>query len=156
MQKQNLTAGMFIARGPEVNILIRLVGKEPMLEVKSAIDLNKFYNEGKVVELKRDSIEVIDIMSYPEKYDFESPSTTATIFNEKGIDCDVDRDEESITEEFTDTCVNKLKSFINLTMDTEQAENKLVIWLKREHAYSITQGRAILKKVKERMMPNVK
>ena len=33
MQKQNLTAGMFIARGPEVNILIRLVGKEPMLEV---------------------------------------------------------------------------------------------------------------------------
>lgn len=156
MQKANLTAGMYIARGPEVNILIRLVGKEPMLEVKSAIDLNKFYNEGKVVELKRDSVEVIDIMTYPDKYDFEKPSTTATILNEKGIDCDVDRDEDTITEEFLDSCVDKLKSFINLTMDSAQAENKLILWLKREHLYSITQGRAILKKIKERMMPNVK
>lgn len=156
MQKANLTAGMFIARGPELNVLIRLIGKEPMLEVKSAIDLNKFYNEGKVVELERNSIEVIDIMQYPEKYDFEKPSITATISNEKGIDCDIDRDEDTITEEFLDSCVDKLKSFINLTMNTEQADNRLVIWLKREHAYSITQGRAILKKVKERMMPNVK
>lgn len=155
MQKKDLTAGMFIARGPEVNVLLRLVGSAPLLEVKSAIDLNKFYNEGEVVELKKNSIEIIDIMSYPEKYDFEMPSTTATILNEKGIDNDIPRDEETITEEFIDKCVDKYKAFIKLTMSQEQAENKLVLWLKREHAYSITQGRAILKKVKEKMTPKV-
>lgn len=155
MQKKDLTAGMFIARGPEVNVLLRLVGAAPLLEVKSAIDLNKFYNDGEVVELKKNSIEIIDIMSYPEKYDFEMPSTTATILNEKGIDNDIPRDEETITEEFIDKCVDKYKAFIKLTMSQEQAENKLILWLKREHAYSITQGRAILKKIKEKMTPKV-
>lgn len=155
MQKKDLTAGMFIARGPEVNVLLRLVGAAPLLEVKSAIDLNKFYNDGEVVELKKNSIEIIDIMSYPEKYDFEMPSTTVTILNEKGIDNDIPRDEETITEEFIDKCVDKYKAFIKLTMSQEQAENKLILWLKREHAYSITQGRAILKKIKEKMTPKV-
>lgn len=155
MQKKDLTAGMWIARGPEVNVLLRLVGSAPLLEVKAAIDLNKFYNDGEVVALKKNSIEVIDIMSYPEKYDFESPSTTATILNEKGIDNDLPRDEESITEEFINQCIDKYKAFIKLTMSQDQAEIKLILWLKREHGYSITQGRAILKNVKEKLTPKV-
>ena len=44
-----------------------------MLEVTTAIDLNAFYNKGKIVELALNPAEIIDIMSYPENYVFYEP-----------------------------------------------------------------------------------
>lgn len=38
-----LKAGMWIAKGPEINVLLRVCGKSPLLEIKGAIDLNYFF-----------------------------------------------------------------------------------------------------------------
>lgn len=74
-----LKAGMWIAQGPETNVLLLLSGVEPLLEVIGAIDLNYFKQSGKAKDLTKDSPEVVDIMMYPEKYTFALPSITEVI-----------------------------------------------------------------------------
>lgn len=74
-----LKAGMWIAQGPETNVLLLLNGVEPLLEVIGAIDLNYFKQNGKAKDLTKDSPEVVDIMMYPEKYTFALPSITEVI-----------------------------------------------------------------------------
>ena len=39
-----LKAGMWIAQGPETNVLLLLSGVEPLLEVVGAIDLNYWFS----------------------------------------------------------------------------------------------------------------
>ena len=55
-----LKAGMWIAQGPETNVLLLLSGVEPLLEVVGAIDLNYFKQNGKAKDLTKDSPEVVD------------------------------------------------------------------------------------------------
>lgn len=74
-----LKAGMWIAQGPETNVLLLLSGVEPLLEVVGAIDLNTFKQTGKVKDLTKESPEILDIMMYPEKYVFALPSVTEVI-----------------------------------------------------------------------------
>ena len=76
-----LKAGMWIAQGPETNVLLLLSGVEPLLEVVGAIDLNYFKQNGKAKDLTKDSPEVVDIMMYPEKYTFALPSITEVVDN---------------------------------------------------------------------------
>ena len=61
-----LKAGMWIAKGPEINVLLRVCGKSPLLEIKGAIDLNYFYATGKAKELDVTSNTITDILMYPE------------------------------------------------------------------------------------------
>ena len=83
---KELQKGVYIAQGPETNVLIRLSGKAPMLEVTTAIDLNAFYNKGKIVELALNSAEIIDIMSYPENYVFYEPAVSDSVYNKEGLE----------------------------------------------------------------------
>lgn len=80
-----LKAGMWIAQGPETNILILLTGTEPMLEVIGGIDLNYFNATGKAKELTKASPEIQDILMYPDKYTFAKPSITDAIQNAVGL-----------------------------------------------------------------------
>ena len=85
---KELKDGVYIAQGPDTNILIRVVGKVPLLEIVGAINLNKFYQTGKVESLSKDSIEVLDILSCPEKYCFENPSLSNVVENKTGLNED--------------------------------------------------------------------
>lgn len=156
MKKEELTAGIWIAQGPEVNTLIHLVGKSPMLSVIGAIDLNAFYKNGEVRKLDINSIEVQDIMMYPEKYQFETINTSSTVENILGYNCDVARDEETITEEFINSCIVKYRQFIKLTDSIDEAKTKMKIWLKREHQFSVSQGGYFINnKIIPRLKPNI-
>lgn len=145
---KELKEGVYIAQGPETNILIRLIGKAPMLDVIGAIDLNQFYQTGNVVNLSKNSIEVLDIMSCPEKYRFELPSVTSVVETKAGIDRDSGRKitdiEDSEITEFT----NKYQSLIKLYGDSDMAENRMILWLKKEKNISISQGRFVIDKIK--------
>lgn len=153
MEGKELSAGVYIAQGPEMNILIRLTGKSPMLSIISAIDLNSFFKEGKVVSLDIQSMEVQDILMYPEKYKFETLNTSSTVDNESGYDDGINRDENSITEDFIRMCIPKYRQMIQLTNNIDEAKVKMKIWLKREHDFSISQGEAFINKLITYMKP---
>lgn len=141
-----LKEGMYIAQGTETNILIRLAGKAPLLEVIGAIDLNKFYQTGVVENLPKNSIEVLDILSCPEKYRFEKPATTSVI-EKPGINKEsgrsIDEVEDSEIKEFT----NKYKSFIQLYNNEQTAKNKMLLWLKQEKNIAIMTGAYVIEKI---------
>lgn len=153
MEGKELSAGVYIAQGPEMNILIRLTGKSPMLSIISAIDLNSFFKEGKVISLDIQSMEVQDILMYPEKYKFETLNTSSTVDNETGYDDGINRDENSITEDFIRMCIPKYRQMIQLTNNVDEAKVKMKIWLKREHDFSISQGEAFINKLITYMKP---
>lgn len=155
MRKEELIAGVWIAQGPEINVLVHLTGKSPMLRVIGAIDLNAFYSNGEVRPLQKDSIEIQDILMYPEKYQFETINTSSTVENTLGYNCDSDRDEETITEEFINSAVAKYRQFLKITGDVNETKTKVKIWLKREHQFSVSQAEYfVLNKILPRMKPN--
>lgn len=146
---KELKEGIYIAQGPETNILIRLAGKSPLLTVVGAIDLNQFYQTGKVTNLSKDSIEVLDIMSCPEKYRFEVPSITSAIENIKGIDKETGRTLNDIKDEEESEFLNKYQELIRLYGDCDTANTRMILYLKREKNISISQGRFVIEKLKK-------
>ena len=133
-----LKAGMWIAQGPETNILLRLCGKAPLLEVKGAIDLNYFYATGKAKELDPNSSEIVDIMSYPNNYNFDPPAITDVIENIHGIGkCTFEA--YNATPEETNKCIEYYKSILPFYgIDSSRA--KLRIFIKREFGLSMGQA----------------
>lgn len=146
---KELKEGIYIAQGPETNILIRLAGKSPLLTVIGAIDLNQFYQTGKVENLSKDSIEVLDIMSCPEKYRFEVPSITSAIENIKGIDKETGRTLNDIKDEEESEFLNKYQELIRLYGNCDTANTRMILYLKREKNISISQGRFVIEKLKK-------
>lgn len=145
---KELKEGVYIAQGQEINVLIRLVGKAPMLEVIGAIDLNKFYQTGKVVNLAKDSIEVLDIMSCPEKYQFELPAISSVVKTKTGIDRESGRKITDVEDSEITEFINKYQSLIKLYGNCDTAENRMILWLKKDKNISISQGRFVIDKIK--------
>lgn len=140
--------GIYIAQGPETNVLIKFVGKAPLLEVAGAIDLNHFYRTGEAKSLSKTSNEVLDILSCPEKYNFEDPSFTETVKSE-GIDCSKGKniDVENISEDDFQIYTKEYKN-LHGYLKPDEAERKFIMWLRQKHNISINNGHFIVKKIK--------
>ena len=146
--QQELKAGMWIAQGSETNILIRVAGASPMLEIIGAMDLNSFYRTGEIKQLEKDSIEVIDIQSCPEKYRFEKPTITDAI-KSAGIDTTSGKKLDEIKDEELKLFLNKYQELISLYHNTQNAETRFIVWLKQNHGYAISQGKFVISKIKK-------
>lgn len=135
-----LKAGMWIAQGPQTNVLLRLGGKAPMLEVMGAIDLNHFFETGKAKELTNDSAAVIDILSYPENYSFFPPAITDAIMNTDGIGS-YKFESYNATPEEKKKVIEMYKALLPL-YGMDRAKAKLRVYIKNE--LSMTMGQAAL------------
>ncbi len=140
--------GIYIAQGPEINVLIKVVGKAPLLEVVGAIDLNRFYRTGEAKNLSKTSEEVLDILSCPEKYNFEPPSFTEAVKSE-GIDRSKGKkiDVENISNDDFQAYIKEYKE-LHALFKPDEAEIKFVMWLRQKHNISINNGQFIVKKIK--------
>lgn len=135
-----LKAGMWIAQGPQTNVLLRLGGKAPMLEVMGAIDLNHFFETGKAKELTNDSAAVVDILSYPENYSFFPPAITDAIMNTDGIGS-YKFESYNATPEEKKKVIEMYKALLPL-YGMDRAKAKLRVYIKNE--LSMTMGQAAL------------
>lgn len=135
-----LKAGMWIAQGPQTNVLLRLGGKAPMLEVLGAIDLNYFFETGKAKELTNESSAVIDILNYPENYSFFPPSISDAILNTDGLGSHKFESYDATPEE-KKKVIEMYKALLPL-YGTDRAKAKLRIFIKNE--LSMTMGQATL------------
>lgn len=135
-----LKAGMWIAQGPQTNILLRLGGKAPMLEVIGAIDLNYFFETGHAKELTNESPAVIDILSYPENYSFFPPAISDAIANVDGIGSHKFESYNATPEE-RKKVIEFYKGALPL-YGADRANAKLRIYIKNE--LNMTMGQAAL------------
>ena len=136
-----LKAGMWIAQGPETNVLLLLSGVEPLLEVVGAIDLNYFKQNGKAKDLTKDSPEVVDIMMYPEKYTFALPSITEVVDN-VGIG-DLQTLEGLGEDSRKDKIIEEGIAYYNSTLPLygiEQAKVRTRLHLKKKYSLKMSQA----------------
>lgn len=144
---KELKEGLYIAQSTELNVLVNLVGKAPMLEVLIAIDLNAF-KQGTVRVLKKDSVEMLHLLRYPENYNFEEPSVSSAINNIRGMKSfgyireDAPKDVE---EKYLQIYINNLK----ITNNAERAKNLTAIKMKEEENIDLPRGYYICNKFKQ-------
>lgn len=146
-----LKAGMWIAKGPEINVLLLLHGKSPLLEIKGAIDLNHFYATGKAKDLDIQSTEVTDILLYPENYTFDPPAITDVITNIEGIGKTTYASyKEVVNDEDIEKCVNYYKSVLPI-YGLDSSKVRLRLYAMRELGLKLSQASLlsndILKKI---------
>ena len=136
-----LKAGMWIAQGPETNVLLLLSGVEPLLEVVGAIDLNYFKQNGKAKDLTKDSPEVVDIMMYPEKYTFALPSITEVVDNVGIGDLQTleGLGEDSRKDKIIEVGIAYYKSTLPL-YGIEQAKVRTRLHLKKKYSLKMSQA----------------
>ena len=136
-----LKAGMWIAQGPETNVLLLLSGVEPLLEVVGAIDLNYFKQNGKAKDLTKDSPEVVDIMMYPEKYTFALPSITEVVDNVGIGDLQTleGLGEDSRKDKIIEEGISYYKSILPL-YGVEQAKVRTRLHLKKKYSLKMSQA----------------
>jgi len=145
---KELQAGMWIAQGPEMDILVVLQGKAPMLEFVSGLDLNSF-KRGKVKILSKESREIQEILMYPEKYIFEYPSVSQAIDNIDGlgkttfqsVPVDTERDKDVMDYYLNKAIPTKRMRYTNEKEVISTAVNMTAIYIKNK--YSLTLGQAL-------------
>ena len=146
---KELKPGVFIAQGKQNNVLINVQGNGQFMEIVSAIDLNAFYKDGTVKKLDKTSVEVVDIMSFQESYNFEVPSLTDAVKSAGmviNLD-DIDPNGLTQSEEELQKCFKKLKE-LDSYWNRETAETKMKVWLMHEFGYALNQGTFIINKLR--------
>ena len=154
--KSNLRAGMWIAQGPEMDILVTLTGEAPLLEFVCGLDLNSF-KRGVMKTLSKESREIQDMLMYPDKYIFEAPNVSAAINNENGLG--------KTTFESIPLCPEKeeeiLDYYINVALPSkldrkckaegisreDAAKNMTAIYIKHKYSYTLGHAFTLLAKV---------
>lgn len=137
-----LKAGLWIAQGQATNILLNLQGKAPLLEVKGAIDLNHFEKTGETKLLTKNSDEVVDILSYPESYQFFTPAISDTIYNSFGLGSKrFEKLERELTPEESYKATEQYRAYL-LLYGIDGAKVRLRTYLRNE--FKLTMGQAVI------------
>ena len=72
-------AGLYIANGKNVSVLIKVTGEAPMLDIVSGVLLNDMEKDGTVTKLDQDSYIIQDILINPKNYIFDLPAVSDAI-----------------------------------------------------------------------------
>lgn len=72
-------AGLYIANGKNVSVLIKVTGEAPMLDIVSGVLLNDMERDGTVTKLDQDSIIIQDILMNPKNYIFDLPAVSDAV-----------------------------------------------------------------------------
>ena len=75
-------AGLYIANGKNVSILIKVTGTAPMLDIVSGVLLNDMEKDGTITKLSPDSLLIQDILMNPKNYIFDLPAISDAIYKD--------------------------------------------------------------------------
>ena len=75
-------AGLYIANGKNVFILIKVTGVAPMLDIVSGVLLNDMERDGTITKLSPDSVLIQDILMNPKNYIFDLPAISDAIYKD--------------------------------------------------------------------------
>lgn len=75
-------AGLYIANGKNVSVLIKVEGTAPMLDIVSGILLNDMEKDGTITALTSDSLIIQDILINPKNYVFDLPAVSEAVLKD--------------------------------------------------------------------------
>lgn len=135
--------GTYHVLGREFSAIVRITGKEPYLQIVSAIDLDIFMKTGEIVKLDSESYQINEMSLFPEKFVFSQFDWYNHLSLEKSdhIKGNVEIDNDLMKEWEDDLYFNHCN---NITEMRTQA--KIV-----NSGYSRDQAAIILKSLKSRL-----
>lgn len=75
-------AGLYIANGKNVSVLVKVTGTAPMLDIVSGILLNDMEKDGTITVLDSDSLILQDILLNPKSYVFDLPAVSEAVLKD--------------------------------------------------------------------------
>ena len=139
--------GLYIANGKETSVLIKVVGKAPMLDIACGVLLNDMQTKNKVTILSKDSLEIQDILNNPKSYVYDLPSVSEAVNNKYGLER-----EHMKYAEYTETKLLKwVEKYKKLQMAyPDEYVNKMIVVLVHEN-FSVSQARLVIDKIEARI-----
>ena len=101
-------AGLYIANGKNVSVLIKVTGEAPMLDIVSGVLLNDMERDGTITKLDQDSVIIQDILVNPRNYIFDLPAVS------NAINKDYDKDSGKSTDLLKDELEDLIDTYCNL------------------------------------------
>lgn len=141
-------AGLYIANGKRISVLIRVAGEFPMLDIVSGILLNDMEKDGTITILKPDSLEIQDILSNPRDYVFDYPSVGEAIKNNAGLEKS-DNTRIEYSEDLFKKWIDTYKEY--KIIYPQDNEIKILVHIMKTGGFSKSQADLILKQIKSRI-----
>ena len=140
--------GLYIANGKDTCVLVKVVGKAPMLDIVCGVLLNDMNNNNVVTSLDKNSQEIKDIIAHPDNYVFEYPTVSTAIINEPGKNKPHPRQVEFTEKQFTKWIEEYQKMKVNYP---DNYDSKMTIFLINKENFSVSQSEMIIKQINTRI-----
>lgn len=145
---KELKEGVWMAQGPSQNVIIKAVGEAPFIKIIAGIEMNSFFNTGKVKALTEKSTEIQHIMQCPYDYHFEPLTVSESVLNSMGIGrkCFA-----KSTKDFTEYELEEITEAYRMHIQTygkgSENDNAFIVRLYKVYGISVGEGFTLLTNV---------
>lgn len=142
---KELKEGVWMAQGPSQNVIIKAVGEAPFIKIISGIEMNSFFETGKVKELKEKSIEIQHIIQNPLDYHFEPLTVSESVLNAMGLGkkC-FSRSTKDFTEYELEEITDAYRLHVNTYGMGSDNDNAFIVRLYKTYGLSVGEGFTLL------------
>lgn len=138
-------AGLYIANGRNVSVLIKVTGEAPMLDIVSGVLLNDMDRDGTIVKLDANSVIIQDILMNPKNYIFDLPAVSAAI----------KEDYKKDSSKSTDLLANELEDLAEIYQNFQRMYPTMFIVKMQAYiigkGYSKNQADIIIRKIESKI-----
>lgn len=140
---KELKEGVWMAQGPSQNVIIKAVGEAPFIKIISGIEMNAFFDTGKVKELKEKSIEIQHIIQNPYDYHFEPLTVSESVLNAMGLG---KKCFAKSTKDFSEYELEEITEAYRMHVATYGADedNSFIVRLYKTYGLSVGEGFTLL------------
>ena len=140
--------GLYIANGKDISVLIKVVGKAPMLDIVCGVLLNEMQANNTVKVLDKNSPEIQDILLHPDTYVFDYPVLSEAVNNSLGLNKPHSKQIEYTEKQFS----KWVEKYQKLKKDyPEECNVKMTVALVSNDKFSVDQAEMIIKQINSRI-----
>ena len=137
---KELKEGVWMAQGPSQNVIIKAVGEAPFIKIISGIEMNSFFDTGKVKALSESSVEIQHILQNPL-------TVSESVLNALGIGRKLF---SKTTKDFSENELIEITDAYRLHTETyglnTDADNAFIMRLYKVYGLSVGEGFTLLNK----------
>ena len=140
--------GLYIANGKDISVLVKVVGKAPMLDIVCGVLLNEMQANNTVKVLDKNSPEIQDILLHPDTYVFDYPVLSEAVNNSLGLNKPHSKQIEYTEKQFS----KWVEKYQKLKKDyPEECNVKMTVALVSNDKFSVDQAEMIMKQINSRI-----
>lgn len=140
--------GLYIANGKDISVLVKVVGKAPMLDIVCGVLLNEMQANNIVKVLDKNSPEIQDILLHPDTYVFDYPVLSEAVNNSLGLNKPHSKQIEYTEKQFS----KWVEKYQKLKKDyPEECNVKMTVALVSNDKFSVDQAEMIIKQINSRI-----